>query len=124
MRRKISLFLVSLVLAAAIVVCVRFYSYVFAKTVSGKVVGVERVLQPSTIIQGAPGNLASQIFSFAIAIQDDHGELHTATSEDRQWAVVQKDQCAEAKFFPYPPWDLSKGGTYFGARLIRLWDCK
>jgi len=126
MKLKLSLLSLLLVLFAGIFTCVKYYSYVFARSVVGKVVDVENVLQPTTIIQGggADGNkLPNQIFSFAIGIQDEKGEIVTASSEDRQWAVVKKGQCAEAKFFPYPPWALSKAGTYFGARLLKLSDC-
>jgi hypothetical protein len=125
MKMKLSLLSLLLVLMAGTFVCVSYYSYVFARTVVGKVVDVQNVLQPTTIIQGNQnGKLPGQIFSFAIAIMDDKGEIVTASSEDRQWAVVQKGQCAEAKFFPYPPWALSKSGTYFGARLLKLSECK
>lgn len=125
MKLKLSLLSLLLLLIAAGFICVKYYSFIFARTVVGKVVDVENVLQPTTIIQGnALQKLPSQIFSFAIGIQDDKGEIVTASSEDRQWAVVKKGQCAEAKFFPYPPWVLSKSGTYFGARLLKLSDCK
>jgi hypothetical protein len=124
MKLKLSLLSLFLVLSAGAFFCVKYYSYVFARTVVGKVVDVENVLQPTTIIQGVEGQkLPNQIFSFAIGILDDKGEIVTASSEDRQWAVVKKGQCAEAKFFPYPPWALSKAGTYFGARLLKLNDC-
>jgi hypothetical protein len=125
MKKKLFLAAVALILAVSGFVCTQYYSYVFARTVEGKIVGVENVIQPTTIVQGMPGKgLPPQIFSYAVGIQDDKGEIVTASSEDRQWAVVQKGQCAVAKFFPYPPWDLSKSGTYFGARLLRLSDCK
>ncbi len=101
----------------------KWYPYVFTKTVTGEIVGVERVNTNETIIMGGANVPASQIFSFAVAIKDGTGETHTASSEDRQWAVVEKGKCAEAKFLPYPPWELQKWGTYFGARLIRLFDC-
>jgi hypothetical protein len=124
MKWKLSFFSLLLVLAVAGYVVYNYYSYIFARTVVGKIVGVDNVLQPTTIVQGnAAGNLPRQIFSFAVGIEDDKGEIVTASSEDRQWAVVQKGQCAEAKFFPYAPWDLSKSGTYFGARLLKLYEC-
>jgi hypothetical protein len=66
---------------------------------------------------------ANQIFSYAVAIRDSRGEIHTASTEDRQWAVAQKGQCVEAKYFPYPPWQLDKAGTYHSARLLRLYEC-
>ncbi len=104
-------------------VSIKFYGYVFAKTIRGEIVRVERVIDPSSVVimGGAPPN--SQMYSFAIAIKDEKGEYHTASTEDRQWAVVEKGQCAEARFFPYPPWNLAKANTYYGARLERLFEC-
>src|SRR4051794_28626342 len=86
---------------------VRYYSFIFAKTVHGKVLRVERVNTAEAII--ASKNVpTAQLFSFSVAIQDSKGEIHTASTEDRQWAVVSIGQCADAKFFPYPPWQLEK----------------
>lgn len=102
---------------------VRFYSYVFSKTVKGKIVRVERVSNPEAVITQGMAIPSSYVFSFAIAIRDEKGQIHTASSEDRQWAVAQTGQCTEARFFPYPPWKLDKAGTYFGARLLTLRDC-
>jgi hypothetical protein len=124
MKWKLSLLSLLLVLIAVGYVIFLYYPYIFARNVNGKIVGVEDVIQPTTIVQGIPGQkLPNQIFSYAVAIQDDKGEIVTASSEDRQWAVVQKGQCAEAKFFPYPPWDFNKSGTYYGARLLKLSEC-
>ena len=106
------------------VIAVKYYDYVFAKTVTGQVVGVERVNTNETIITSGSAIPASQIFSFAVAIKDSAGEIHTASSEDRQWAVVQKGQCGEALYYPYPPWDLNRARTYHNARLLRLFDCQ
>ena len=117
-------FVVATVLAG--IVGYKFYSYIFSKTVQGKVVGVERITQPGAIINNATSSAPSntQMFSFAIAVQDSKtDEIYTGSSEDRQWAVVQKGQCAVAKFFPYPFWSLDKAGTYFGTRLIQLYEC-
>ncbi len=85
-------------------------------------IGIDRVTQPTSII-GSSQIPDSQLFSFAVAIKVPSGEIFTASSEDRQWAVVEKGQCAEVKFFPYPPWQLDKSGTYFGARLLKLFAC-
>lgn len=124
MKWKLSFLSLVLVLAVVGYAVYNYYPYIFARTVVGKIVGVDNVLQPTTIVQGnSNGSLPKQLFSFAVGIQDDKGEIVTASSEDRQWAVVQKGQCAEAKFFPYAPWDLSKSGTYFGARLLKLYEC-
>lgn len=103
----------------------KYYSYLFARNVTGEILGIERVTQPTTIVGGSVPIPNSQIFSFAIAVKDaKSGEIVTASSEDRQWAVALKGQCAEAKFLAYPPWQLDKAGTYFGARLMRLFECE
>lgn len=101
-----------------------YYSFLFSKTVSGVVLGVERIEMPVAILTQGSQPPSSQVFSFAVAIRDEKTrEIFTASSEDRQWAVVIKGQCAEAEFLPYPPWNLSKKGTYFGARLLKLSEC-
>jgi hypothetical protein len=121
MKRALILTLALAVLLGAGFVAVRYYAYVFAKTVRGEVARVERVNE--SMIVANPGVPASQLFSFAVSIRDAKGEYHTASSEDRQWAVVRTGQCVEARFYPYPPWHLDKSGTYHGARLIRLFEC-
>ena len=103
-------------------VVVNYYSYIFAKVVIGEVIRVEHVSQTEAVI-ASRSTPSYQLFSYAIAIRDHQGVIHTASSEDRQWAVVSPGQCAKAKFFPYPPWRLDKGNTYFGARLEELKDC-
>lgn len=123
MKTKLLLLCILILLGAAGFISVKYYSIVFARDVTGEVVGVERVTQPETIISSGGSLPNSQVFSFAVAIRDQSGEIVTASTEDRQWAVVQKGQCAEAKFLRYPPWHLEKAGTYFGARLLKLMDC-
>lgn len=116
------IFLLFLVGSGAIVI--KFYEYIFAKAVTGKIVKVERVNQENMVItSGARPVPAEQLFSFAVAIRDKTAEIHTASSEDRQWAVALTGQCVEAKFFPYPPWHLERWGTYHNARLLRLFEC-
>lgn len=100
-----------------------YYSFIFAKSVKGRVMKVERVLEAGTIIATRSQLPNTEIFSFALSIRDESGEIVTASSEDRQWAVVTEEQCVKAKFFRYPPWDLTKGGTFFGARLLSIYDC-
>lgn len=100
---------------------IKYYSYIFARTIDGPIEEVERVTQPTAILGAGTPN---QIYSFAVSIRDlKTGEIVTASTEDRQWAVAHKGQCAQAKFFPYEPWHLDKSGTYFGARLLHLHDC-
>lgn len=121
-KKAIYLFCVAAIFSVLTGTAIHYYSYLFARNVKGKVVGIDRVTQATTIIGGSPIP-ANQLFSFAIAIREDNGEIVTSSSEDRQWAVVEKGQCAEARYFPYPPWILEKSGTYFGARLLKLYTC-
>lgn len=122
MRKTLYLLCAALLLLGSTALVVHYYSFIFSKDVKGKVIGIDRVTQATAIIGGSPIP-PNQLFSFAIAIQEAGGEIVTSSSEDRQWAVVEKGQCAEAKYFPYPPWVLEKSGTYFGARLMRLYTC-
>ncbi len=101
----------------------KYYSWIFSHTVEGQIFQVERVTQPTMVVGSAVVASPAAMFSFAVAIRDKDGKIFTASSEDRQWAVAQKGLCVEAKFYPYPPWDLDKGGTYMNARLIGLKDC-
>jgi hypothetical protein len=123
MKSVVNRLLIVLVLIIVAVVFFNFYTYIFARTVSGVVENVDRVSNNMAIIgtQGMPAK--ELVFSFAVAIKQADGEIVTASSEDRQWAVVEKGKCAEAKFYPYPPWELDKSGTFHNARLIKLYDC-
>lgn len=125
-RRLLALILFILLFMGAGYVCVRYYGYIFAKTVKGKIERVEKVSPVESIITSGGGVVpASQLFSFAVAVKaDNSNEIHTASSEDRQWAVAREGQCVEAKFFPYAPWQFDKAQTYYGARLVKLWDCQ
>lgn len=116
---------VSLAVVALIgFILINYYSYIFAKTIDGQVFGIERVTQPMMIVgtqvQTADNNI---LYSFTVSIKDKAGVIHTATSTDRQWAVVQKGICVEAKIFPYPFWNLDKSGTFFNARLLLQKEC-
>jgi hypothetical protein len=124
MKKALLGILALVAVGVVIFVLVNWYPYIFSKSVDGEVYGVERVEAPMAVITTDGTKPASQVFSFAVAVKDAKtGEIFTASSEDRRWAVVQKGQCAEVKFLPYPPWSLSRSGAYFGARLIRLYDC-
>ena len=121
MRRVlISLFAILSFVGLATVYVI-YYRYIHAQSVSGEIIEVERVSNPSAIIGGSVPT--SQMFSFAVAIKDKSGEIYTASAEDRQWAIAKKGMCVEAVFYPYPFWDLEKSGTYHGARLKRLYEC-
>lgn len=103
---------------------VDFYSYIFARRVTGVIEKVERVQVNVAMLQQTQNRINSEVFSFAVAIKEKTGEIVTASSEDRQWAVAQSGQCAEAMYYPYAPWHLEKAGTFFGARLLKLMECK
>lgn len=104
-------------------ILVNFWPYIFAANVEGEVIKVEKLMQPMAVITRQEPS--DKIFSFAVAIKDKKtGEIFTASSEDRQWAAVQGEGlCAKATFFKYPPWKFDKAGTYYGARLEKLWNC-
>lgn len=103
---------------------INYWPYIFAKTVTGKVLRVERVTEVTALINMPQAVDPAQMYSFAVSIRDDRGEIWTSSGDDRKWAVVQAEQCVEARFYPYPPWELGKSGTYNNARLIRIFDCK
>lgn len=98
------------------------WSFVFSKTVRGEVMEVERVIQPTAML-GA-NMTAEQMFSYAVLVRAENGEIFSSSSVDRQWAVIHKGYCVEARLYPYPPWDIDKADTYFNARLVKvLSDC-
>ena len=105
----------------------KFWSYIFAKDVEGQIVKVERLVDPMAVavVGGGENGPSSKVFSFAVALKDSKtGEIMTGSTEDRQWAAVDGEGfCGHARFFPYPPWQLDKAGTYFGVRLLKMWSC-
>lgn len=104
---------------------INFYSYIFSRKVVGVIEKVEKIQLDIAMIQTDPTQkINPQLFSFAVAIKEPSGEIVTASAEDRQWAVAQAGQCAEAIYYPYPLWRLDKANTYFGARLEKLRDCQ
>lgn len=127
--RLMKALLVLIILFGMGYVFVAYYSYIFAKSVVGTVERIERVELNVSLLQAATdkkgdSHIAPELYSFAVAIREKNSsEIYTASAMDRQWAVATNGQCAEAKFYPYPPWNFEKSGTFFNARLIRLWDC-
>lgn len=97
------------------------YSFVFKRRVVGQVVAAEKIAAPIAIVGDvSQKQLNPQIFSFSVGIKDRKtGEIYMASSEDRQWAAVAVGNCVIAAYFPYPPWEFSKGGTSHNARLLR-----
>lgn len=121
LRRSIYL-LVALALIVSALWFVRDnYGWVFSKSVRGVVVRNERVTNPTALL-GAR-TTPEMMHSYAILIRSEDGELITASSEDRQWAIVAPGYCLVAKLYPYPFWELDKGGTYGNARVERIFEC-
>lgn len=125
--KKLSYFIMALVFIGSTGwVLVNFWSQIFSRSVEGRLDGLERVDPHAAVLARTTGNGQERdkiFFSFAIAVRTASGEIVTASSEDRQWAVAKVGQCVVTRIFPYPPWDLEKAGTFFGARLQRLSDC-
>lgn len=105
---------------------IKWYPYIFSVKVDGVLQKVERVQLNVSLMQ-TTGNMSEamnpQLFSFAVAIRTDNGEIVTASAEDRQWAAAQIGNCVTATYYPYPPWQLDKSGTYHNARLDRQYEC-
>lgn len=115
-----------LVVGAILLSLVKYYPYIFARTVDGVLVSVKEVQLNVALMQTqGPANsaLAPQLFSFSVAIRTDDGEIVMANTENRQWAAALQGRCVTAKLYPHPPWDLAKGGTFFDARLDRMYEC-
>ncbi len=109
------------VLAAVGALFINYYSYIFSRVVSGPVKKVERVDSQMIFAARAGEAPNPQVFSFAVSIEDQKtGEIVVASTEDRQWAAVEPGQCATARFYPYPFWDVDKAGTFHNARLLHL----
>jgi hypothetical protein len=118
---RILLLFVAVVLIAWIIAS--NYSFIFSKVVKGEILEVERVTQPTAVIGSTV--TPEQLYSFAVMIRSESGEIFSASSEDRQWAIAKKGYCVEARFYPYPPWNFDKADTYFNARLVKvLGECK
>lgn len=110
-------------------VFVNNYSYIFSRRVVGHVVEVKQIDTNIALMQVSGANPNDRInpgmySAYAVAIKEASGEIVTASAEDRQWAVAKPGNCAEAVYYPYPPWKFDKANTYFGARLEKLTDCQ
>ncbi len=113
------------ILLLTLVFVIQNYDVVFSEKVVGEIFKVEPVHSTMTVLPTG-SSINPQLFSFAVGIKDrKSGQIWTASSEDRQWAIAvgKTGLCAEAEFLPYPPWNFSKKGTFHGARLIHLFEC-
>jgi len=106
---------------------VQNYSIIFSRRVVGQIVDVKKIDTNIALMQISgqqQDKVNPQLYSsYAVAIKEKTGEIVTASAEDRQWEVAKPGNCAEAVYYPYPPWKLEKANTYFGARLEKLTEC-
>jgi len=115
------LFAVLVILVIAFVLTT-YYSYIFARTVVGRIDNVARVTGVTAMI-GTRQLTEGQLHMFSVSIRQPNGEMVTSISEDGQWAIARTGLCVKAKYYPHPPWDLKNAGTYFNARLLTMVDC-
>jgi hypothetical protein len=101
----------------------QYYSYIFSRTVVGRIDNVARVTGVTAMIGGSRSLTEDQLHAFSVSIRQPNGEMLTATSVDGQWAIAKAGLCVKAKYYPHPPWDLKQAGTYFNARLLTMADC-
>ena len=108
-KRWLTGLLALLIVAGAIFLIVKYYSYIFAMKVEGMVVGIKRVEREADI--------------YVVAVRNRERDIYTTRTADAEWGLVRPGQCAKAKFLPYPPWDLRRSGKYKDALLMNLRDC-
>ena len=100
-----------------------YFPYIHQRHVVGQVKGVKQIFEAAAIVPTTGGEPSTKIYSFAVAVEDSKSsEIVTGSTEDRQWGVVKEGQCVEAIFFPYPPWNLQKAGTYYNVRIKKLFE--
>ena len=122
-------FLIGLVLSVLILVfgswvVYRYYPFIFSKSVVGPVLSIQKVDPGASVLTTRGTDFPSALFSFAVAVRDHKTrEIFTSSTEDRAWATIEKGHCVEAVFFPHPPWNFEKSGTFQKARLERRFDC-
>lgn len=111
-----------LFVAGLLFLLVEYYSYIFSRTVIGRIDNVQRVTGVTAMFGNRPLT-DSQLHMFSVSIRQPNGEMVTAISEDAQWAIARTGLCVKANYYPYPPWNLKQAGTYFNARLLTMVDC-
>lgn len=96
------------------------YKIFTQKTFTGTVELCE-YMNPGQVLTGKDIN--DKVFSFSLSVDVDN-EFITFTSEDRQFASVKRNDQIKFKVFKYPPWNISKGGTFYGGRLLKKYKAK
>jgi hypothetical protein len=91
----------------------------FRKNCLGKVTGISNLNGQVPTVLGKGGNVfSSAAFSFAVEM-DIGNEIINFSSEDRQFATIEKGDSLSVAIFKYPPWEFDKAGTYHGGRLLK-----
>jgi prepilin-type N-terminal cleavage/methylation domain-containing protein len=83
--------------------------------VEGKVNSIEKLVNN---VMMTNSSLSSQMFSFAVEIENDE-DIITFSTEDRQFATVKPGDKIKVKVFQYPFWNIGKAGTYYNGRLLK-----
>jgi prepilin-type N-terminal cleavage/methylation domain-containing protein len=91
----------------------------FRKNCIGKVTGISNLNgQVPTVIAGKNSVFSGAAFSFAVEMGVGN-EIVNFSSEDRQFATIEKGDSISVAIFKYPPWVFDKAGTYHGGRLLK-----
>ena len=107
-------FFLVILIGAVLFALVEYYSYIFSRTVVGRIDNVARVTGVTAMF-GNKQLTDGQLHMFSVSIRQPNGEMVTAISEDAQWAIARSGLCVKANYYPYPPWNLKQAGTYFNA---------
>jgi prepilin-type N-terminal cleavage/methylation domain-containing protein len=92
---------------------------ILRKNCTGKVTGISNLSgQVSTVVTGRNNIFPGAAFSFAVEM-DNGNEIINFSSEDRQFATIEKGDSISVAIFKYPPWVFDKAGTYHGGRLLK-----
>lgn len=90
----------------------------FRKDYTGKVTKIDHLMNGQATVIGKGVSIPSAAFSCAVELNVG-SEFVTFSSEDRQFATVDKDDSISVATFKYPPWNLDKAGTHYGGRLLK-----
>ncbi|MEK6554809.1 MAG: hypothetical protein AABZ31_06195, partial [Bdellovibrionota bacterium] len=93
MKSFVTIFIALVLVVSVVYFVLAKWSFVFSKTVTGRIEAIEKFEIPVALIGGQSGSANKELFSFAIAIRQEDGQIFTASTEDRQWAAVLKGIC-------------------------------
>lgn len=112
----IELFVVIVIIATLLGAgSVIFYPMLHRYTATGTITGIAEMKPNITIGQSVSGGQ----YSFAVDITTEEKKIVSFSSEDRKFATCEKGQKVKVAYFKYPPWNLSKAGTFYGGRMLQ-----